>query len=356
MRILHTGDTHIGTRQYGLEARRADFSEAFEQVIEIAIAERVGAVIHAGDLFDDRYPSAEDLRSMVHALFRLKEAGIPFLGIVGNHEQRRGVQWLDLFAELDLAVHLSLEPYSLGAAAICGLDYAGRREVKPSGLPKGSLLVCHQLLDKVRSDGELRFDDLVSCGAQMVLLGYYHEHLVWRTEDLMVTYCGSTERWSLDEREPRGISLIDLETGRLDRRELVTRPFVYIGEEDDPIKGMAAHGDTVKDAIICIYRGSDGYSIAEIEEFAHAKGALSLRLRDRRPPQAESERPALEVNLDFGNLDQVVSERLDHLELSPLARRIDGLIREKTIADSNVDAEVTKLLLEETANPEENSA
>jgi exonuclease SbcD len=34
------------------------------------------------------------------ALVRLHEAGIPFLGVVGNHEQKRGVQWLDLFAAL----------------------------------------------------------------------------------------------------------------------------------------------------------------------------------------------------------------------------------------------------------------
>jgi DNA repair exonuclease SbcCD nuclease subunit len=352
MRILHTGDTHSGARQYGLDARRADFAKAFEQVIEIAITERVGAVIHAGDLFDDRYPSAEDLRSTVRALFRLKEADVPFLGIVGNHEQRRGVQWLDLFSELDLAVHLGAEPYELGMMRVYGMDYAGRRQIEPLKIPEGSLLVCHQMLDKARSDGELHFDGLLNCGAHMVLLGDYHEHRVWRTETLLVTYCGSTERWSLDEREPRGISLIDLETGRLDRRELTTRPFIYIGEEEDPLKSIAAHGDELKDAILCVYRGSDAQSIAEIEERARAQGSLSVRVRDRRPEEAERPNTELEVHLDFGNLDQVISERLDRLELSELARRIDGIIRDQAIADSNVDAEVTKVLLEATTDSE----
>ena len=353
MRILHTGDTHIGARQYGLEARRSDFARAFAQVITIAIAESVAAVIHAGDLFDDRYPSAEELSETVRALFRLKEAGIPLLGIVGNHEQRRGVQWLDLFAELGLAMHLSAEPYRLGETDIYGMDYAGRRRVEPQQVPPGSLLVCHQMLDKARSDGELRLEELAGCGARLVLLGDYHEHRVWRAKGAyghtplqLVTYCGSTERWSLDEREPRGVSLIDLDTGRLDRRELATRPFIYISEEDDPIKSIAAQQEQFKEAIICVYRGSDEHSIAEIEERARAAGSLAVRVRDRRP-QAERERPELQVQLDFGDLDGIVAERLAQQDFSGLAHQIDGIIRDRVIADSRVDAEVSGLLDEQ---------
>ncbi len=51
-RILHTADTHLGYRQYGLEERREDFSRAFQQIIEIAISEKADALVHAGDLFD----------------------------------------------------------------------------------------------------------------------------------------------------------------------------------------------------------------------------------------------------------------------------------------------------------------
>ncbi|MFQ6090783.1 MAG: exonuclease SbcCD subunit D, partial [Candidatus Bipolaricaulia bacterium] len=89
MKILHTADTHIGTRQYGLAERRADFSQALLQVVELACAEGVRAVIHSGDLFDNRNPSTEDLRDVLQGLLRLREAGIPFLAVVGNHEQKR---------------------------------------------------------------------------------------------------------------------------------------------------------------------------------------------------------------------------------------------------------------------------
>jgi len=342
MRILHTADTHIGARQYGLEERRGDFSRAFRQAIEIALEERVDAVVHAGDLFDDRYPALEDFHEAVQALHRLQGAGIPFLGVVGNHEQRRGIQWLDLFAQLDLAVHLSTEPYELKGIRFYGVDYMGRRAVKPPEV-EGGVLVCHQLIDKVRPDGELRLEDLLQTGAEYVLLGDYHEHRVWQEEGVLVTYPGSTERWSLDEREPRGVSLIDLETGRLDRRELRTRDFLYINEDEDPIKGLDARRHRLKGAVVCIYLGREGHSLQEIEEHARSLGALTVRIIDRRE-EREREEQRVEVQLEFGNLDALISERLDQLGLSPTAREIDEIIRNPKIADSNVDPEVTKLL------------
>ncbi len=342
MRVLHTADTHIGSRQYGLEERRADFSHAFHQVIEIAIGEKVDAVVHSGDLFDDRYPTAEDLHETLRTLFQLKGVGIPFLGVVGNHEQRRGVQWLDLFAQLGLAVHLNSEPYELHGVKFYGMDYAGRRDVKLLHV-KGDVLVCHQLIDRIRADGELRYDDLVACGAPYVLLGDYHEHQIWHDKNVLITYPGSTERWSLDEREPRGVSLIDLKRGRLDRRELPTRRFLYISEEEDPIKSIDAHRDQLKGAVVCVYLSRDGHRVQEIEEHARSRGALAVRVRDQREESSEGEQ-GVDVQLEFGNLDALISERLAQLNVSEATRDIDGIIRHPKVADSRVDEEVTKLL------------
>jgi DNA repair exonuclease SbcCD nuclease subunit len=342
MKVLHTADTHIGSRQYGLEERRADFSKAFHHVIEIAIEEKVDAVVHAGDLFDDRYPTAEDLHETLRTLFQLKEADIPFLGVVGNHEQRRGVQWLDLFAQLGLAVHLNSEPYERSGWKFYGMDYAGRRDVSPPRV-KGGVLVCHQLLDRIRPDGELRQEDLWKCGAQYVLLGDYHEHQIWREGTVLIAYPGSTERWSLDEREPRGVSLLDLDTGRLDRRELATRRFLYISEEEDPIQSIDAHREQLRGAVVCVYLARDGHRIQEIEEHARSRGALTVRVRDHREAPAKQEQ-SVNVQLEFGNLDALISERLAQLEFSKTARDIDSIIRHPKVADSRVDEEVTRLL------------
>lgn len=344
MRILHTADTHLGARQYGLDERRADFSKAFLQVVKIAIEEQVQAVIHSGDLFDDRYPTAEDLHETLQALFKLKQASIPFLGVVGNHEQRRGVQWLDLFAQLELAVHLRGEPYELEGFRFYGMDYEGRREVKPLHI-RGGVLVCHQLLDSVRYDGELHYEDLIRCGAQYVLLGDYHEHRVWREKGMLITYPGSTERWNVEEREPRGVSLIDLDTGRLDRRELATRSFLYISEDEDPLKGLEALRHKLKGAVVCVYLGRSRYDVQELEGRARSLGAIALRIIDHGEAlEAEAEAPQVELPMDPGSIESLISERLSQMNLSKTALDIDSIIRNPKIADSNVDPEVTKLL------------
>ncbi len=338
-RVLHTGDTHIGFRQYGLEERREDFAKAFREVVRLAIDEKVAAVIHAGDLFEDRTPGAEDLQATLQGLLQLHQAGIKFLGIVGNHEQRRGVQWLDLFASLELAVHLRSKPYDLQGVPIYGLDFAGRRELMPPQCD-GGVLVCHQLLDQVEPDGELALKKLLACGAQTVLLGDFHERKVWFEKGVLVTYCGSTERWALDERKKRGINLVDLKNNRLDHRDLKTREFLYINADEDPLQRITTADIT--GCVVVVYLKTSRPTVAEIETLGYERGALAVRVRDLREPKEELGEPA--VQIDYGDLEQVISEALAKKNLSSLAQGIDHIIRDFRIPDSNVDGEVTALL------------
>jgi exonuclease SbcD len=339
-KVLHTGDTHIGFRQYGLEERREDFAKAFLQVVQVALDEGVSAVIHAGDLFEDRTPGAEDLLATMRGLSALKDAGVSFLGIVGNHEQRRGVQWLDLFENLGLAVHLRTQPFDLDGMPIYGLDFSGRRPISPPPC-EGGVLVCHQLLDAVELDGELALEKLWHCGAQFVLLGDYHEHRSWRNDDKLVTYCGSTERWMLDEKSRRGVNIIDLQNGRLQRHELVTRRFVYIPADEDPLQRI--ENSDVQGAVVVVYLNNTSKPTAvEIEELGYRRGALAVRVRSVEQLTHTSAEPA--VTVEFGDVEQVLNEAVAKKNLSAIAREIDQIIRDLTIADSNVDPEVTALL------------
>jgi len=129
IRILHTADTHLGYRQYHSEARRNDFFAAFELVVKDAVEMQVDAVVHAGDLFDSRNPTLEDLLETINLLSRLKAANIPFLGIVGNHESKQNTQWLDLFEEMGLAARLGKKPLMVGNAAIYGIDSVPKSKI-----------------------------------------------------------------------------------------------------------------------------------------------------------------------------------------------------------------------------------
>ncbi|MEM0106356.1 MAG: DNA repair exonuclease, partial [Zestosphaera sp.] len=88
MHLLHVADTHLGSsRPSGLRERELDFYDVFDEVIEIAIKEGVDAVLHCGDLFDEPRPSPQAYSYAVKSLKKLRDSGIDFLVIAGQHDQ-----------------------------------------------------------------------------------------------------------------------------------------------------------------------------------------------------------------------------------------------------------------------------
>lgn len=93
MRILHFADLHIGVETYGRpladrgwSSRMQDFLDAFDHLVEYAIAEGVDAVIFAGDAYKAREPSQTHQREFASRIRRLSEADIPTFLLVGNHD------------------------------------------------------------------------------------------------------------------------------------------------------------------------------------------------------------------------------------------------------------------------------
>lgn len=355
MRILHVADTHLGMRQYGLEARRRDFSDAFQQVIDAAIQDKVDAIIHAGDLFDNRLPSMEDLRDVFRQLSQLRKANIPFLGIVGNHESKRDAQWLDLFSQLGMAVHLNHEqPYDLNGIPVYGVDYISRRpnEVHPPEVD-GGILVMHQLTNakEVTPSGELAMDELYKCGARLILLGDYHEYQIWREGEVLVSYCGSTERISTAERARRGFTIFDYENLSLERHELDTRRFTYLGTQDkpldDPVAELDAMAHLVKDSVTVIRPSQGTLTPRHLQEEGLKRGALFVIVRRPQEVIVDSDEGGLAISqLQIEQLDSAISEEIHKREFSQLVADMDQIVRDPSVVDTKVDDTITQLLEE----------
>ncbi|WP_313691108.1 DNA double-strand break repair protein Mre11 [Halorarum halobium] len=356
-RVIHTGDTHIGYRQYHSPERRRDFLRSFEQVVADAVEEEVDAVIHAGDLFHDRRPELPDLLGTLSALRDLDDAGVPFLAIVGNHESTRGGQWLDLYESLGLATRLGSEPITVGNTAFYGLDHVpeSRRdrleyEFEPHEADHAAL-VGHGLFEPfahgnwdtetVLTEATVDFDAM--------LLGDNHAPDTAEVLDARVTYCGSTERASATERDGRGYNLVEFEAGEVDvrRRALDTRPFVFVTAGLGPSEGVSRVRDRVRehdveDAVVVVEITGEGEPVAPaaVEEFADERGALVARVKDRREIDTETE-----VSVSFADPDAAVRERVSELGLSTVARDIDDVVRGEA-ADSNVRADVKRRVAE----------
>lgn len=100
IRLLHTSDWHLG-RTIRNRPRTEEFGAVLDEVVRIAVDERVDGVLVAGDLYDSRAPTPEADAVLVETLVHLHEAAIPVVAIGGNHDS---AQRLEAFAPLYRAV------------------------------------------------------------------------------------------------------------------------------------------------------------------------------------------------------------------------------------------------------------
>ncbi len=84
--FIHAADLHLGYSQYGLEARRQDFDNAFKELVDKAIELKPDFMIIAGDLFHQPRPSNVTLENTIRSFKRLKDAGILVLTVDGSHD------------------------------------------------------------------------------------------------------------------------------------------------------------------------------------------------------------------------------------------------------------------------------
>ena len=97
MRILHTGDWHLGFR-LGRHSRRGDTTEALKSLIDHAEQTTPHLIVHAGDVFHEERPPQSAIEDAVGALKALAEYA-PVVITAGNHDGPRLLESLDRLAQ-----------------------------------------------------------------------------------------------------------------------------------------------------------------------------------------------------------------------------------------------------------------
>ncbi|WP_224268510.1 metallophosphoesterase family protein [Haloprofundus salinisoli] len=365
-RLLHISDTHLGNRQYGSDIRRDDFADAFEKAIEYAVEQDVDAVIHTGDLFDSRDPSLPDLNRCIDILQRLETAGIPFYGIVGNHERKMDDQYLDLIEKTGAAERLTKHPtQATDEVVLYGIDAVTKpawhaEDFQLKAPPEGTftILCMHQLLDPPVPElfAEHPLDDVlerVNVDLDAVALGDYHETVGTVEAGTKVWYAGSTERCAKDEIEPRTVSLLEIDGGELTRREreLDTRDFITIGitfaeDDDHSYAENVIDRHHVEDKVVSVVLNGESTSVTsrDVRKAVINRGAAVCRVDDERggPDIDLSEGPRGEIE----SVDRLIEEKLSEQNLSEISLEIEERIRTDSVARSGFDNEVEELLME----------
>ncbi|QIW24902.1 exonuclease SbcCD subunit D [Sulfolobus sp. S-194] len=228
--ILHISDTHLGKRQYNLDFREQDVYDTFSQLIDIAIKEHVDGIIHTGDLFDINDPPNKAEIVAIRELKRLKEAGIPFIVIAGDHDSPKkftSIYPQKILEEFDLIKFLSKPdtPYKLGDIAIYGISHVPNvakerlkellSRLKPEN--KKSILLLHQGLKEVlpyEGAWQIQIDDLPKAFPYYAL-GHFHTRRVFQLDGgRIIEIAGSPDilrEEEIDgyEKEGKGATLID---------------------------------------------------------------------------------------------------------------------------------------------------
>ena len=162
MRLLHTSDWHLGRalhREDLLPAQRA----FLDHLVDTVRAERVDAVLVAGDVYDRAVPGLGAVELFDGVLRRLAELKVPVVLIAGNHDSARRLGTASRLIE-QAGVHLRTEvarvgePVLLadahGPVAVYGLPYLEPALVRGE-LGAGSVshaAVLGAAMDRVRAD------------------------------------------------------------------------------------------------------------------------------------------------------------------------------------------------------------
>lgn len=242
MRIGIIGDTHLGCTDYSPK-RRADFSAAFCNAVEICRDKGSDAICLLGDVFDSAATRrnvdafAEILKEISPSLVQLKTAQIPLIAIPGNHEFGRGREAgeLTVLECLGFVRVLRGTEFKHGPVRICGIPW----QHDPAEVPRlvelfrGSshsgpqILLLHNFIRGTRSiPAELWEVDPRCCEAfDRVFVGHHH---IYET----VANCvipGSTEVQNMLDQSEKHVVVYDCKTDNIERYVLPrTHPVVIL--------------------------------------------------------------------------------------------------------------------------------
>lgn len=261
MRFLHLADVHLDTsftgRTEALRNRLREASrEALGRALDAALAEKVDAVLIAGDLFDGNRLSFSSERFLVGQLDRLGAAGIHVVYATGNHDPGRlafpgrGPAWPDHVTVVGRRTPRRIPIRRSGDTVgfVTAAGHEGHREAldlsesfpRPQGeLPEVALL--HTQVHAARSAEDhhayapSRLETLRRSGFDYWALGHVHTRQCL-SEHPPIHYPGNIQGRTPKERGPRGGLFVDL-SDRADPR-VEFRAFARIRWETIEVGGL----------------------------------------------------------------------------------------------------------------------
>jgi exonuclease SbcD len=221
--FVHASDLHLGYSQYGLEARRQDFDNAFAEIVEKTIALKPDFIIIAGDLFHQARPSNVTLENAIRSFKRLRDVGISVLTVDGSHDSAPNTITGTILNPLDSAGLIYHLPRHEGACwrkpdccYVYGVPNFRSQRKTEEALPVfmaehppvpdeevSNIFVFHMAVDLpsvkppyIEAEAS---PELLPDGFDYYAAGHVHKRFVGKFKTGLLVYSGSTETTSYDE-------------------------------------------------------------------------------------------------------------------------------------------------------------
>jgi DNA repair exonuclease SbcCD nuclease subunit len=239
MKFLHAADLHLDSPLRGLAGHdeapvdelRGATREAFNNLVELAIEEKVAFVLLAGDLYDGNWQDFSTAIFLAKKLGELDRAGIRVFGVLGNHDAQS-----KLTKALEKPKNLTLFPANKPQTevlndlevAIHGQSF-GQQHVEENlaaGFPASKAGMFNIGLLHTSLDGREGHADYAPCKLDELRVRDYqywalgHVHAVEEVStDPWVVFPGCLQGRHARETGPKGCCIVTVEDGRVESVE-----------------------------------------------------------------------------------------------------------------------------------------
>ena len=355
LRFVHAADLHLDSPFSGLRSlapdnvtsalRQATF-DAYENIIDLCIAERVDALLIAGDVYDGADRSLRAQLRFVDGLRRLDGAGIRSFICHGNHDPLNGWE-----ARLDLpegcvrfgdnVAGAPVFPDEPDRATVYGISYP-RREVYENLSPRFRDLPRSRFnigLLHANVGGNPNHDSYAPCSISDLeatnidywALGHVHTREVLREEGPAIVYPGNPQGRHPNEMGSRGVYLVEVD--ELGRTNLDFRPVDVIrwARKELDIEGLVSEQrvmDAIFDMADSALEESEGKPVV-LRVVLSGRGEMNRWLRSSGTLDEVLER----LNEEYsGSLPWLWCERIQ-LETAPAIDHEQVMQREDFVGD-----------------------
>lgn len=297
-RFLHAADLHLDSPLRGLakhatapaEVIRGASRKALENLVELAIEEKVAFVLIAGDLFDGDWKDYSTGIFLSHQIGLLGRQGIAVYTVSGNHDAaNRITKALD--TPQNMTVLSSRKPQSIHLAelktTIHGQSFATQHvdENLSAGYPAAQADVFNIGLLHTSLDGReghavyapCSVGDLRAQGYQYWALGHVHQQETV-SEDPWVVYPGCLQGRHIRETGAKGCALVTVENGAVKSVEMRALDVFRWALCTVDLADAADHADVLtrtRDAISLELKRADGRTLGVRFRFEGATAIAS---------------------------------------------------------------------------------